>query len=70
MKPAVLVSIVIALTAVQQIARADRELRENAVVFDYKRNGTSTLFAALNTLTGEVIGLLRDARQYILCAYA
>ena len=23
---------------------------------DYKRNGTTTLFAALNTLTGEVTG--------------
>ena len=23
---------------------------------DYKRNGTTTLFAALNVLTGEVIG--------------
>ncbi len=30
--------------------------RCGTMTHDYKRNGTSTLFAALNTLTGEVIG--------------
>ena len=30
--------------------------RCGTLTHDYKRNGTSTLFAALNTLTGEVIG--------------
>jgi hypothetical protein len=27
---------------------------------DYKRNGTATLFAALNTLDGKVIGLCQE----------
>ena len=30
--------------------------RGATMTHDYKRNGTTTLFAALNTLTGEVIG--------------
>jgi hypothetical protein len=33
---------------------------------DYKRNGTTTLFAALNTATGEVCGLcLQKHRQQV-----
>ena len=30
--------------------------RAGTMTHDYKRNGTTTLFAALNTLTGEVFG--------------
>jgi transposase len=30
--------------------------RAGTMIYDYKRNGTTTLFAALNALTGEVIG--------------
>ncbi|MCO1332914.1 IS630 family transposase [Microbulbifer sp. OS29] len=33
---------------------------------DYKRHGTSTLFAALNTLTGEVIGECWNRHQEFL----
>lgn len=33
-----------------------KEGRPGTVTHDYKRNGTTTLFAALNTLTGKVIG--------------
>jgi hypothetical protein len=31
-----------------------------AVTHDYKRNGTATLFAALNTLDGSVISLCQE----------
>ena len=31
---------------------------------DYKRHGTSTLFAALNTLTGEVIGQCKKRHRH------
>jgi hypothetical protein len=30
--------------------------RAGTMTHDYKRNGTTTLFAALNVLTGEVLG--------------
>ena len=33
--------------------------RKGTMTHDYKRNGTTTLFAALNTLTGEVLSLCR-----------
>ena len=33
---------------------------------DYKRNGTTTLFAALDILKGEVIGQCMDVRRIII----
>jgi len=33
-----------------------KQRRCSTMTHDYKRHGTSTLFAALNTMTGEVIG--------------
>jgi len=33
-----------------------KEGKPGTITHDYKRNGTTTLFAALNTLTGELIG--------------
>jgi transposase len=48
-------------TAIQALDRKDRMLplspgRAESHGFEYKRNGTLSLFAALNTRTGEVIG--------------
>ena len=48
-------------TAIQALDRKDRRLplspgRAESHGFEYKRNGTLSLFAALNTATGEVIG--------------
>lgn len=31
---------------------------------DYKRNGTATLFAALNTSNGEVLGLCMERHRH------
>ncbi|WP_444931321.1 IS630 family transposase [Microbulbifer sp. SSSA002] len=38
--------------------------RCGTMTHDYKRHGTSTLFAALNTLTGEVIGECRKRHRH------
>ncbi len=48
-------------TAIQALDRRDRQLpltqgRAASHGFEYKRNGTLSLFAALNTATGEVVG--------------
>lgn len=48
-------------TAIQALDRKDRQLplspgRAQSHGFEYKRNGTLSLFAALNTATGEVLG--------------
>lgn len=48
-------------TAIQALDRKDRMLplspaRAQSHGFEYKRNGTLSLFAALNTTTGEVLG--------------
>ena len=48
-------------TAIQALDRKDRMLplsrgRAESHAFEYKRNGTLSLFAALNTATGEVLG--------------
>jgi transposase len=48
-------------TAIQALDRKDRMLplspgRAESHGFEYKRNGTLSLFAALNTTTGEVLG--------------
>lgn len=48
-------------TAIQALDRKDRMLplspgRAESHGFEYQRNGTLSLFAALNTATGEVIG--------------
>jgi len=48
-------------TAIQALDRKDRMLplspgRAESHGFEYKRNGTLSLFAALNTVTGEVVG--------------
>lgn len=48
-------------TAIQTLDRKDRMLplspgRAQSHGFDYKRSGTLSLFAALNTVTGEVLG--------------
>ena len=49
-------------TAIQALDRKDRMLplapgRAESHGFEYKRNGTLSLFAALNTATGEVLGM-------------
>lgn len=49
-------------TAIQALDRNDRMLplapgRAESHGFEYKRNGTLSLFAALNTATGEVLGM-------------
>jgi transposase len=49
-------------TAIQALDRKDRILplapgRAESHGFEYKRNGTLSLFAALNTATGEVLGM-------------
>jgi len=38
--------------------------RSGTMTHDYKRHGTSTLFAALNTLTGEVIGQCKKRHRH------
>src|SRR6218665_4115399 len=48
-------------TAIQALDRKDRMLplspgRAESHGFEYKRNGTLSLFAALNTATGQVLG--------------
>jgi transposase len=48
-------------TAIQALDRQDRQLplspgRAESHGFEYKRNGTLSLFAALNTATGSVVG--------------
>jgi hypothetical protein len=53
-------------TAIQALDRKDRMLplspgRTESHGFEYKRNGTARLFAALNVATGEVLGRLRLA---------
>ncbi len=46
--------------------------RVATMTHDYKRNGTTTLFAALNTLTGEVLGTCaqRHRHQETRCRYS
>jgi hypothetical protein len=39
-----------------QLARPWRRHRPQTVTHDYRRNGTTTLFAALNVATGQVLG--------------
>lgn len=48
-------------TAIQALDRRDRQLPQSlgqaeSHGFEYKRNGTLSLFAALKTATGEVVG--------------
>lgn len=38
--------------------------RGSTMTHDYKRNGTTTLFAALNTLSGKVISLCQDRHRH------
>jgi len=38
--------------------------RAQTMTHDYKRNGTTTLFAALNTATGEVYGLCQERHRH------
>ena len=38
--------------------------RGGTMTHDYKRNGTTTLFAALNTLDGRVIGMCEDRHRH------
>jgi hypothetical protein len=38
--------------------------RAGTMTHDYKRNGTTTLFAALNVLTGEVTGRCFDRHRH------
>jgi transposase len=38
--------------------------RAGTMTHDYKRNGTTSLFAALNTLDGSVIGLCQQAHRH------
>lgn len=56
-------------TSIQALDRTQPGLpmkkgRCGTMTHDYKRNGTSTLFAALNTLTGEVIGDCRQSHNH------
>jgi transposase len=39
--------------------------RGQTMTHDYKRNGTTTLFAALNTATGEVYGLCQQRHRHL-----
>lgn len=41
-----------------------RSGRTKTVTYDYKRNGTSTLFAALNTLTGKVLSMCAPRHRH------
>lgn len=41
-----------------------RSGRTKTVTHDYKRNGTSTLFAALNTLTGKVLSMCAPRHRH------
>ncbi|MBA3914598.1 MAG: hypothetical protein H0X25_12285 [Acidobacteriales bacterium] len=38
--------------------------RRQTVPHDYKRNGTTTLFAALNVVGGEVYGLCQERHRH------
>ena len=38
--------------------------RRGTMTHDYKRHGTTTLFAALNVLTGKVIGQCHERQRY------
>jgi len=38
--------------------------RGQTMTHDYKRNGTTTLFAALNTATGEVYGVCQQRHRH------
>jgi hypothetical protein len=38
--------------------------RAGTMTHDYKRNGTATLFAALNTLDGKVIGICQERHRH------
>jgi len=38
--------------------------RRGTMTHDYKRNGTATLFAALNTLDGTVISMCDDRHRH------
>jgi transposase len=56
-------------TSIQALDRSQPGLpmkrgRGNTMTHDYKRHGTSTLFAALNTLTGEVIGECKQKHRH------
>lgn len=56
-------------TSIQALDRSQPGLpmkpgRCGTMTHDYKRHGTSTLFAALNTLTGEVIGQCKDRHRH------
>lgn len=56
-------------TSIQALDRTQPGLpmkpgRCGTMTHDYKRNGTSTLFAALNTLTGEVIGECKQRHRH------
>lgn len=56
-------------TSIQALDRTQPGLpmkrgRCGTMTHDYKRNGTSTLFAALNTLTGEVIGECKQKHRH------
>ena len=41
-----------------------RKGRVQTMTHDYKRNGTTTLFAALDTATGEAYGLCQQRHRY------
>jgi len=56
-------------TSIQALDRTQPGLpmkrgRGGSMTHDYKRNGTSTLFAALNTITGEVIGECKQRHRH------
>lgn len=56
-------------TSIQALDRTQPGLpmkpgRGDTMTHDYKRHGTSTLFAALNTLTGEVIGECKKRHRH------
>lgn len=52
-------------TSIQALDRTQSGLpMKPGMTHDYKRHGTSTLFAALNTLTGEVIGQCKKRHRH------
>ena len=61
-------------TSIQALDRTQPGLplkkgRCGTVTHDYKRNGTSTLFAALNVATGSVTGECYQIKQHLFCKF-
>jgi transposase len=46
------------------LARSDSQLWAQTLTYDYKRNGTTNLFAALNAANGKVYGLCQQKHRH------